>query len=173
MEPEEWKDVLGYEGLYEVSSMGRVRSLKRFIKTRNRTYGGKILKQNTVSGYKAICICKNNIKKTFLVHFLVLTSFVGQRKDGFQCCHNNGNRIDNNLANLRWDTTKANHADKHKHGTALLGTKHHQCKLTEHEVLEIRKMASDGLKITKIANTFNVSRKNIRCIASRMTWKHI
>ena len=176
MEHEKWKDIIGYEGLYEVSSIGNVRSVKRSVKDTkgiNRTYCSKALKQNTIYGYKRVCLSKNNIKKDFFVHFLVLSSFVGPRKDGFQCCHNNGNKTDNRLINLRWDTTKANHADKHKHGTALVGTKHHQCKLSDNEVLRIREMANDGTKITDIANIFGVSRKNIRCISSYKTWKHI
>jgi len=77
-------------------------------------------------------------KSGVMVHQLVLSAFVGPCPDGMQCCHNNGNRADNRLTNLRWDTPKSNSADRHKHGTVPFGARSGRAKLTEKQVLRIR-----------------------------------
>jgi hypothetical protein len=72
------------------------------------------------------------------VHRTVLESFVGICPDGMQACHNNGDRSDNRLSNLRWDTPKNNQADRKKHRTYLVGENHPKAKLSDEQVLYIR-----------------------------------
>ena len=116
--PEIWKSVVGYEGLYEVSDQGQVRSL-----TRNGRRG-KILRPGFGSVRKGceykrqlVILSVSGKHKTKTVHRLVLEAFVGPRPEGMEGCHNDGNTQNNKLENLRWDTRKNNHADSVKHGT--------------------------------------------------------
>ena len=112
---EVWKTVVGYP-YYEVSNLGRVRSIKRLAYTRAGwpTYpGGHILKgYKRPYGYISINLCKPDGKYTGkLVHRLVLEAFIGPCPEGMQCCHYNDIKDDNRLENLRWDTHKANMKD--------------------------------------------------------------
>lgn len=121
LEREEWRPVPGYEGYYEVSSLGRVRSLDREVS--HPTVGivrrkGKVLAQNPLNedGYLGIGLNRDGIKKKRAVHLLVLEAFTGPRPKGEQACHNDGNNTNNRVENLRWDTPKENVADIKRHG---------------------------------------------------------
>lgn len=118
-EQERWLPVPGREGLYEVSDQGRVRSMDRIITCRNgvkQHYPGKTLTPTlAVTGYYHIDLGRDGVR--WLVHRLVLTAFVGVAPPGAECCHNDGNRANNRLENLRWDTHTANMYDKQRHGT--------------------------------------------------------
>jgi len=105
---ETWKDVVGYEGLYEVSDAGRIRN----------TRTGKI--------------------KTYTHNRQKRRPFVGPRPPRMEACHNNGDPFDNRLKNLRWDTTRNNQLDRIKHGTSNRGEQCAAAKLTEAQVLVIR-----------------------------------
>lgn len=99
-----WKPIEGYQGLYEVSNMGNVRSLKR------TTTKGKILKQATdKDGYKKVSLSKNNIRKGAFVHRLVATTFIDkQRPEYIVVNHINEDKSDNRASNLEWCTIKYN-----------------------------------------------------------------
>lgn len=120
-EKEKWLPVPNYEGIYEVSSLGRVKSLDREVS--HPTSGivrrkGKVLAQNPLNedGYLGVGLNKDGIKKKRAVHLLVLESFTGPRPEGEQACHNDGNNTNNSADNLRWDTPKENVADIKRHG---------------------------------------------------------
>lgn len=117
---EEWHPVLGYEGVYEVSSLGRVKSLERTITDRLgrvRHWGERILAGGVnASGYRVVALVSSEGSETKYVHVLVLEAFVGPRPEGAQGCHTNGDPADPRLENLRWDTPTANALDAVKHG---------------------------------------------------------
>lgn len=144
-ESEEWKDIPGWTGEYQASSLGRIRSLDREITYPNGklfSRKGKILSGSVNnSGYRAVSLFRNQTEKRFTVHSLVLMAFVGPRQGGMQACHWDGNRLNNRLSNLRWDTVESNHADKKRHGTNRVSRKTH-CKdgheLSEDNVLIVR-----------------------------------
>ena len=114
---EVWSPVVGYEGLYEVSDAGRVRSLDRQIahEGRGRRYmRGRVLSQSAMrNGYLKVGLPGGNA----LVHRLVLTAFVGPCPSGMEGCHNDGDRSNNRLDNLRWDSRKENNLDAVVHRT--------------------------------------------------------
>jgi hypothetical protein len=114
-------------------------------------------------------------KKTYLrfVHRLVLILFVGPCPPGKECCHNDGNSLNNDLENLRWDTKKANQADRKKHGTYLCGHDVHNARLTEAQVREIRRRRAAGETLGSLGDEFGVDFTNIYRICSRKTWRHV
>lgn len=119
---EKWLPVVGWEGIYEVSDYGRVRSLDRTVETGNgrRALRGRILRPGiNRHGYLGVVLRRPGVKKSERVHRLVLTAHVGAPREGDEACHGNGNRQDNRLVNLRWDSRSANIRDNVRHGTHL------------------------------------------------------
>lgn len=118
---EQWRPVVGFEGIYEVSDHGRVRSLDRMVASHSglqRQAPGRVLrpwKSNRGDYPKVGLSAPTGFRKEF-IHVLVLEAFVGPRPEGLVCCHNDGDSSNNRLSNLRWDTYSANNHDLVKHG---------------------------------------------------------
>ncbi len=105
------------------------------------------------------------------MHTLVLLAFVGPRPDDMQACHNDGDKNNNRLSNLRWDFPARNHADKKRHGTQTSGEDHPPAKLTWDEVRIIRRLLDQRVSEGKIARAFGVTQVAISHIAIGKTWK--
>ena len=107
-----WQDILGYEGIYQVSNEGQVRSLDRMVKHQKgglQTVKGKILKPSTTpKGYQHVILCKNGKAKNFFVHRLVYAAFCGEIPEGLVVNHINEVKTDNRLENLNLMTQKEN-----------------------------------------------------------------
>ena len=107
-----WKDIKGYEGLYQVSNLGRVRSMDRTVSTGKgiRTHRGKILKLHLDGkhNYYQVCLSKNNIVYTKQVHRLVAETFISRLDDTTQINHKDGNKKNNYVDNLEWCTQSEN-----------------------------------------------------------------
>ena len=109
MGKEVWKSINGYEGLYEVSNLGRVRSVDRIVDGRNGVVSGKILSfSDNGTGYKQVCLCKENIKSTKYVHRLVAEAFIPNTQKLTDVNHKNEHRYDNVVSNLEWCTKEYN-----------------------------------------------------------------
>lgn len=108
---EQWAAVVDYEGLYEVSDAGRVRSIAR-----PGTRGGILRGEVHPDGYPSVKLSKGGRKKHLTVHVLVATAFRGPRPDGQECRHLNGDPSDNRLENLAWGTSAENSQDMIGHG---------------------------------------------------------
>ncbi len=174
MQPHEnWEKISGWEG-YEVSNKGNVRSFKVPPKW-EPSYNSppRMLKPENRNGYKAVLLCdKLQGRKKVNVNILVLEAFVGKRPtDKHQCCHNDGNKINNNLFNLRWDTPKENNKDKISHGTHQFGEEIGSSKLLDEDVRLIRKLRASGVKCKDVASMFGVCRNTITNITSGAYWK--
>ena len=107
-----WLPIEGYENLYEVSNLGRVRSLERTVIKKNgvtRKFHGKILKPGTRrDGYLSVQLCKNGIVRSFLIHRLVSTAFLPTSDKKFQVNHLDEDKTNNTVENLEWCTAKEN-----------------------------------------------------------------
>lgn len=176
MTEEIWKDIPGYEGRYQASDLGRIRSLDRRLPCTNKAYTwhtrlvkGTVLKpQKHNAGYASVPIGK----KSFLVHILIMCTFVGPCPDGCEVAHNDGNKTNNVLKNLRYDTVKGNAADRIRHGTSGKGVKNVRAALTEDQVLKIRAMAGVYSQY-ELADMFDVAQSTVWKIIHRLRWSHI
>ena len=104
---EVWKDIEGYEGLYQVSNLGRVKSLSR-IDSLGRKYKEKMLRQSNSRGYLHICLSKDNNRKGYQTHRLVAQAFVSNPKNKPQVNHIDEDKTNNQANNLNWMTSKEN-----------------------------------------------------------------
>ena len=170
---ERWLPIPRYEGLYEVSDLGRVCS---FARGRSR-----LLRQNLTgvmgNQYPTVTLYKHGSRRHWKVHALVLQSFKGHREKGMYACHNDGDRMNSRLDNLRWDTPSGNTLDKKLHGTLVVpdnrGTRCGTAKLTEKDVASALLNLSSGVSTYEIARTLGVSRSCISSIKGGRTWKHL
>ena len=158
---EEWRNVVGFEGIYQVSNFGRIRSVKT----------GKIKKQtiDKISNRPYLSLWRENKSTLCRPHKLVMEAFVSVRPEGMECCHNDGNPQNNHWSNLRWDTPKNNHADKIKHGTTNRGEQCGTAKLTLEQVRAIRQ---DTRLQRIIAAEYGVRDNTISRIKSFKRWAH-
>jgi hypothetical protein len=110
------------------------------------------------------------------VHTLIIEAFVGPRPEGLECCHNDGNSLNNRPENLRWDTRKANAADAVKHGVCKghnLGETHPRSVMTSEQVLEIVRAVSQGERPSKVARRLGLSVTSVFSVVYGRTWGHI
>lgn len=113
---ERWRPVVGFEDRYEVSSLGRVRSLAR-IDSLGRQVPRRILKAPlTPYDYPRVTLHLNGARSKARVHVLVAEAFLGPRPSGMEVCHVDGDPANNAVTNLRWDTHRSNQRDVVRHG---------------------------------------------------------
>jgi transposase len=172
--PEEWRSVLGFEGRYDVSDCGRVRSLARqFLR------GGspcrvppRILRPFYNKGYPFVSLSNGRSRK-YPIHRLVLEAFSGAKPAGMEVCHNNGVRDDNRLENLRWGTHQENCDDTALHGHRVAGEAHPQSRLTETDVVEARDRYARGATIRAIALEMGVGEQTVADAIAGVSWAHV
>ena len=173
---EVWRNIPKYEGLYQVSNLGKVRSLDRHVKDSNnerrRFLKGKLLKHGITNKYQHVTLCIKSEQKTYSVHCLVMLAFKGTPPKDKEVAHNNGVRDDNKLTNLRYATKVENSLDRIEHGTSNKGERHGRTHLTETDVRVIRKISKQFLG-KELARRYNVSTAVISNILSRKSWVHI
>lgn len=160
---ENWRDVPGYEGIYQASDCGRVKSLKRLdsIGRRRKGRAMKLSKHN--KGYLQVSLCRDSKQTKRKVHRVVLDTFVGPRPKGKQCRHLDGSRTNNCLRNLRWGSQLENSGDRILHSR-------NGKKLTEHKARQIRSIHAPQREIAKL---FGIDQSIVSRIKSRELWKHI
>lgn len=171
---ENWKSVAGYEGLYEVSDSGRVRSLDAVVKHKNggkHLRKGKILQFGNVKGYRSVGLCRDGRMKTFSVHRLVATSFIAPPNG--QIRHLDGNKLNNRPYNLCWGTAKENSADRDRHGTTARGAKTGVATKTEPQVRFIKFLHMLGYGPTAIGRLVGLNKARVHEVTSGILWKHV
>ncbi len=178
---EVWRDVVGYEGKYQVSTLGRIKSVARTIFYTQKN--GSIRKHSTKERIRKInppgpcCrqVClSSQTHKVLKVSHLVLEAFVGPRPEGKECCHWDGNSFNNCLSNLRWDTHVENMRDMDRHGRIRRGEFNPRSKLTTEAVRDIRKRFEHTDKsANELAELYRVHVVTIREVVRRKNWRHI
>jgi len=172
----------GFPG-YRVGTDGSVWSCRKQQGQRGKCRAGpvyvisdewrKLSHRKRSDGYPSVELYVGDGKPHYYrVHTLVLTAFIGPRPAGEECCHRNGDRADCRLSNLRWGTRSDNMRDRVQHGVQI-GSSHHNAKLTEEDVLEIRRRRAAGETCAALADAFGVTNSLISNIGNRKRWKHV
>ncbi len=174
---ERWLPVVGFEGRYEVSDRGRVRSLDRIIvrraSKRARAYAvrkkGKILRpgQYCKNGHVSVVLGRvpdgcNNVGMP--VHKLVMRAFKGPPRKGQEILHRNGKPTDNRLTNLRYGTRSQNNRDIVLHGRRRVSVQ---------DIKDIRRLAKAGVTQRELSAEFGVCRSQISNIANKRHYAHV
>jgi hypothetical protein len=139
---------------------------------------GFSLKPSIKHGYGYVSLVLENGKKTCQrIHKLILITFVGERKEGQESAHLDGNRRNNRLDNLKWCSHKENNEMKKLHGTHQVGERHGRSKLTEKQARQIKKLykrtAYQKSNAKELAIKFNVTISTITNIVAGKKWKHL
>jgi hypothetical protein len=166
---EKWKAVPGYTGAYEVSNLGRVKSLPR-----SSTSGGLVAVSIAHRGYPRVCLCMSNKMKHINIHRLVAQAFLPNPTNLPQVNHKNGVKTDNRVENLEWCDNKYNmkHA-REVLGFSTSGANSACAKLTEREVNFLRwmKLHYPSIESKIIANFYGVTTKTITNAWAFTTYK--
>lgn len=173
---EEWRQVPGFEGYYEVSSLGRVKSVGRVVMMGNgvrKTIKELILTPTPAACYLAVALWRDNKIKTCKIHTLVALAFIGPRPGGMEVAHWNGDGRDNRVNNLRYATPAQNTLDKLRHDTIARGENVGGARLTPEIVRAIRQRVSAGELQYRLAEEFGVSKQTVNLLVNGKTWRHV
>ena len=176
---EVWKDMPGFEGFIQVSTLGRLKRLQRYRTClgRKMILRERIIRQDTYPiGYSRVTFSVNGKKFSSCAHIAIARTFIPNPENKPFVNHINGIKTDNSLNNLEWCTPLEN--IHHAMRTGLWDARGEKCGksiLNNKQVLRIRKLYGDGLRFTEIRDRINgiCSKDNVRDICIRETWKHI
>jgi len=166
-----WKDIVGYEDHYQISNFGRVKSLKP-----GKYYGGMLKGFTSTIEYLHLKLTLDGISKDYLIHRLVASAFIPNPNNYPEVNHKDCNKLNNRVENLEWVTPKQNSQYAYDSGkkVPISGEKSGSNKVTNEQVLQIRKLLSEGnLTQRQIGKLFGLKDTAISAIKRRQTWKHI
>lgn len=176
---EQWLPVDGFNGIYEVSSFGRLKSCARPKKTKGNgiAYLPERIRIPNVKreGYAFFSLYRESRYKLMYLHRIVAIAFIENPLNLPQVNHIDGDKLNNCASNLEWVSASDNcrHAIANDLYVQAKGESAGNAALTEADVLEIRRMASCGVMHKDIAEIYPVGRKAITKIVNRQRWKHI
>ena len=176
---EVWKSISGYEQLYEISNLGRVKSLPRLIKARNPFISKEYIRKPVLynNGYLCIRLSKDGFVKNHSLHRLIATEFLNKLDESYEVNHIDGNKLNNSLDNLEWVTKADNQKHAHKLGLNKSNFKpmfeelNGNSKLSKTEIIIIKDKLSKGISQRRIADEHNVTQATIADINRNKTHK--
>jgi hypothetical protein len=166
---EKWKWIEGYKNRYKISTYGNVKSfVGKSIKTMKHSPNSK--------GYGFVELCYNGGSVTKAVHRLVAETFLKRDNKYLQVNHKDGNKLNNNINNLEWVTARENIIHSYKNNLKKniwrpQGIKHPKAKLTDNQVISIRKEYNNNREY--LSKKYGVSLASISLIINERTWKHL
>lgn len=175
-----WKDIPNYEGLYQASNMGNIRSLDKIVPKWNKPYKrkikGRVLKKHKANGgYNVVALHKNKNQKTYKVSRLIGITWKDNPDNKPEINHKNSIRTDDRAENIEWCTRSENVKHSYDKGNAnQKGEKNAYSKLTKKKVLSIRdKYDSGKYSQIELSDMFNISKTTIHNVVKRKTWNHL
>jgi hypothetical protein len=177
MEQEIWKSVKGYEGFYEVSNLGRVRTIARIaiglskLKNPRKTPVKAKIKKSRInqSGYVTVALVRNNVSAVTYLHRIIATAFISNPKGYKIINHKNGIKSDNRIENLEWCTSGYN--NQHAINTRL--RKPARAQIDEKMAYKIREMRSQKLTYEKIGELVGISKASIGAFLRGTNYKYL
>jgi len=157
IEAEEWRAVPGYEGIYEVSSLGALGSLDRVDRLGRQLKGREGLGYKDRDGYTLVVLCGPSGRAEEFLHRVVLFSFCGAPGIGQEALHGDGAPSNNRLSNLRWGTRAENMGDAKRHGTVRRGERSPASKITNDQALQVVALRRSGAKLASIGAMFGIT----------------
>ncbi len=171
---ERWRPVRDFEGFYEVSNMGRIRSLARWVSARDgkRLIEGKVIDgSKSRAGYQKVELCAGPNRRYCMIHQAVAEAFVPG--NGVLVRHLDGDPSNNCAENLAWGSFKDNEDDKRRHGRVPVGERHPNAKLNDQVVRSIRRMSDQGFSQLRIAKELGLNRGVVGVVVRREGWTHV
>lgn len=178
MDNEVWKDIEGFESFYQVSSAGRIKSLSRKI-IRKRSSVEETLPERIMSVkkrtnyYPKVSLSKNGKVRYFKVHKLVALAFLQKDSAKNQVNHVDGDKTNNNVANLEWISPSDNIKHARDSGLIIDKSRKGNKRLNLAQVVFFKILHSEGFSYEKIGKIFNISRCTISDAVTGRTWKHL
>ena len=164
-----WRDVVNYEGLYQVSNFGRIKSFHK--------NNAKIITPKPDNhGYLRVVLCKNYKKKNRMVHVLVAQAFILNPEGKKQVNHIDGNKKNNRVENLEWLTPSENIAHAFDMGLRKSGCEHHMAKFTAEQIRDIRTNCVPGdseLGFKAFAKKYNVTPRVVQLVYYRKSYINV
>lgn len=178
---EEWRDIPGWEGYYQASNLGQVRSLDRKLWCESRgvfiNWRGQLLKPGVMKagGYHIVALCRDSKgkQKSQKVHHLVWRAFNGEVPSGKVIMHINDTPTDNRLCNLKLGTQIENMQDCHTKHRHCFGTRHPDRKYAIEQVISALSKYEDKQSIASIARELDMHHSAAYAICKRNTWKQV
>lgn len=171
-----WKSITGYEGIYEISDAGEIKSIQRVITDavgHTYTIRERILKTYQLpNGYLTVTLCKNNQTRRYYIHRLVAETFIPNPLNLPIINHKNGNKQNCHAYNLEWSTYSDNNQHAYDTGLKPRGEGQYKAVLTEQQVREIKRLGK-YTTYQAIADKYNVTKATIRDVLIGKTWKTI
>lgn len=179
LKAEEWRDVVGYETYYEVSSLGRVRRKPDArdkwgrLPVRGKADGIRAQKITKTGAYLTIDLSASGTTMRYYMQRIVAAAFIGPRPDGCEVDHLDFDRMNNRASNLHYVTHRENIDRSMAAGRCIRGERCGASKLTESEVREIRRRFAAGEKAYDLAREYGAHPQSIYNVINRFTWKHV
>ena len=168
-----WRDIAAYQGLYQVSNLGRIKRLAGSYGTKE----DRLLSPTLNDGYPRVTLFKQGKGRSHFVHVLIAEAFIGPRHGHLEVNHIDGNKENNLLSNLEYVTPSSNRLHAYQKGLIDIrnrqGSRNANAKLSETEAKQIRDRLATGESVNALARQHQVSWDTIADIRDQMTWTHI
>ncbi len=170
---EEWRDVIGYEGLYKVSNLGHIYSIRaeRLLKPHHQQ------RKDRKQGYLYTFFSVDGHRKRPMIHKVVADAFLGECPPGYQVNHKDGNKLHNRVSNLEYLTGSQNMRHSYEvlgqQPTRLPGELCPNHKLTDVTVRAVRQRHASGESCLSLAREFSVCAETMRRAILKRTWQHV
>jgi hypothetical protein len=170
--PERWLPVIGWEGLYEVSDWGRIRSVRHWA---NGWRGGQILKLRPCphGGHLQVHLSDSGRRAMAYVHQMVAVAFIGPCPPGEETRHWDGDTENNRPSNLLYGTSAENAQDRVRHGRLGAGSSHPFSTLTDADVAAIRAAWQQGAQVANLAVRYDISKPAVSRIVHGLSYKEV